>query len=583
MKQPFIVSTLPDFRLNEDVPPYYLSPYVAHCFERLGKRLEGDKAAPYLCQNGSEQERLVSWVRERHLRYIDILAPRLNAIHGTQFSREFWHRSLSMGFERFIIFTMEMFLTADTYFNPDKHTGLVMTNESLYTPVDPDEQRWFVEHRDFGRQQLFSEYLKEFYPGDFSEVSTRYDSDYQVRQIRLSTGLDPVVGIMGAWFAEGYLRELVNETQGRIHLIGFTREVFQPEDALELSKRIQLTAPIPGADEFDRYFFRCLRFLMPRTFVEHFHANIISIRSQFSYMKNLKYVVSEMWVGEGIEPLALALLREDMGVQLIYNEHNYIEYPFRGSLSPRWAELCDVYAAHGDYAEHIGDNAKSLGLLYDFGKKSLPDDQKNKFDLTYINGRSFASDGGELSGSAISAGNGWASMGKYKSRRAFFGELSDEAKSVMHFRGYPTDDYAKYWDAFYDDELILGDLLKGIERADFSLTGQQTILASKLVVIDYFYTSALEALALNVPTVILCAMHQEYFAVAFKDTLKDLIEVGIVQTDPVQAAHFVEKVRHAPLQWWEEPEVQKAKDAFLKLHTGDPALMLDYLKGLATE
>lgn len=575
-KRPFLVSGMQEFVSDEGDAPCYADTFVAHLFDMAGSRRDGDKIYPPFCSTVSEYSKLYEQVRSRHARYLEVLAPRLNAVNQVDYSKDFWSRSLGMHFERLISGLYQAFLTFEYYFDISIHARKILSIASRYTPVDPDELRWFLEHRPFGREQFFAEYIDEFYPGALNEQNIQYKSDYQVRQIRGYTGRDPTVGIMGAWFSEEASQRLLRESGGQVDFIGFNRLVIEATDRLELSKRLELSQSFPKADRFDRYFFRCLKTLLPKFFVEDFKQHCDSIMSQFSDVKNLKYIVSEIWIGEGVEPVAAALLKEQRSVELIYNEHNYVEYPAAVSFSPRWAQLCDVYAAHGTYADKIGQNAVSTGLLYDFlSKETLPLEDPC-FDVAYFAVLNFPYDA-ELTGSTIQSGFGQFAKGKQTFEKSFFEHLSRPTKERMHYRGYPNSAYGKYWESAYRTEELLKDSLSGVEIADFNLSGQETMARASLVVLGYFGTSTLEAFKINVPTVILIYRFDEVFEHIQSSHLDSLRRQGIIQSDPAAAAHFVESILDDPRAWWESTEVQGAKDEFVQHHTGDPERMIQFL------
>ena len=116
---------------------------------------------------------------------------------------------------------------------------------------------------------------------------------------------------------------------------------------------------------------------------------------------------------------------------------------------------------------------------------------------------------------------------------------------------------------------------------DLSTDGRTRIRASRLVIIDYLATSYLESMSMNTPTVILYNKNSYFLNDNSKDFLNDLINVGICQDNPENAAKFIEQISSNPEAWWFQPVVQAAKDSFLEKNLGRPEYMANFLLNLA--
>ena len=85
---------------------------------------------------------------------------------------------------------------------------------------------------------------------------------------------------------------------------------------------------------------------------------------------------------------------------------------------------------------------------------------------------------------------------------------------------------------------------------------------SKLVVIDHMATSFLEVFAMNVPTILF--WNPDHFAVCKEASpyFDNLRSVGILFDTPESAAQKVNEIWDDVQEWWQQPEIQKAKDEF---------------------
>lgn len=103
-------------------------------------------------------------------------------------------------------------------------------------------------------------------------------------------------------------------------------------------------------------------------------------------------------------------------------------------------------------------------------------------------------------------------------------------------------------------------------RADMPMANKgsstEWMKKSKLVVIDHPHTSFLEALVINVPTVLFWD-HNVYRMRKESEKYFDLLrEAGILYETPGQAAAHINAIYANPGAWWQNPRVQVARKAF---------------------
>ena len=94
-------------------------------------------------------------------------------------------------------------------------------------------------------------------------------------------------------------------------------------------------------------------------------------------------------------------------------------------------------------------------------------------------------------------------------------------------------------------------------------SGTKSASSSKLVLHNYFGTSWLETLAMNVPTVCFVPAGIHRFRAAAQPFIDALVRVGVVHYSGREAAKFVNSLRGDPSSWWGSSEVQEAREAFV--------------------
>jgi len=85
---------------------------------------------------------------------------------------------------------------------------------------------------------------------------------------------------------------------------------------------------------------------------------------------------------------------------------------------------------------------------------------------------------------------------------------------------------------------------------------------SRLVVIDHLTTSFLEALTINVPTILFCDPAHFIFSDSAAPFFENLRRAGVLYDDPVSAANKVNEVWADPQSWWTGPDIQIARRVF---------------------
>ncbi len=513
-----------------------------------------------------------SFVCNRYKKYIPILSTLLNGIHNSNFPEDFWRRAFSMALVRHLTIMYDFFLICETHFNQSEHNAYKLSTDCFYIPVDYNEHRWFLQHSHFGQEQLLSMYLNLFYPSHGSAYINKYESSYKLDRMITRTGdYNPSVGIMGALFAEPMLYGLMLSSNNTIAPIGFNFNL-PANHLISYSKRTNLKYTSESFDRFDKFFFSSLPFMLPREFVENFELIYCAAVKQFDRYTNLKFVVSEIFIGETYESIGLAILK-DRGITTVYSEHNYCEYPCHSSILEQQTSLVDIFASHGNYYASI-KNKVSTGSLFNFFEIPLSHDRKI-IDILYVCGLAEAKYAYFTNTTMLTAEH---ALIHYDVKLRFFKSLSEKILSKILYRPYPSD---PKWILIYNDKFIMGKILSSMKIDDLSTDGRTRIRASRLVIIDYLATSYLESMSMNTPTVILYNKNSYFLNDNSKDFLNDLINVGICQDNPENAAKFIEQISSNPEAWWFQPVVQAAKDSFLEKNLGRPEYMANFLLNLA--
>jgi putative transferase (TIGR04331 family) len=102
-----------------------------------------------------------------------------------------------------------------------------------------------------------------------------------------------------------------------------------------------------------------------------------------------------------------------------------------------------------------------------------------------------------------------------------------------------------------------------VSRDDPSVAGTVSASASGLVVHNYFGTSWLETLAMNMPTVCVVPPNVHRFREAARPLVDALRRHGIIHDDPREAARFVRGLAGDARAWWSQPDLQADRQRFV--------------------
>jgi len=595
MKSNFVVSAYRDLWLPNARRLFAVDPYIAHVLEREKRLSDYDEVqvAPPSRVTRAEFLRDHEFVDRKFHQYSDLLAQRLDALHGSSHGDRFWKKALALSILRHVSFCYDLFTVCEKYLDPMSHDCRVLGQESYCIPVDFDEHRQIFQNTDLGQEQLFSVYCGLYYPHEFSiwvngnhsvgpnsepspptirgllrRLGPRRAARRIVGLLRNLGTCSPQVGIIACSFSQEHRERLVLESAGRIQTIPLPA-MLRSTSAPRWDLRDQLVSDEPGFDRFDKFAFACLKHGMPKCFIEDFRIMYTCLNSHFNRYQNLRWVVCEWWIGQGLSALAMAVLQLQ-GIKHVYNEHNYLAHPFLGNNLKYIHPLVDEFIT-------LGWENKSIPNLIR-GASLFPWTEKEKsgkeHDLLFIS---------SIPNTRVPEVN--ASYGESGARvvpaylemnRRFFKTLDESTLCTMVYRAYPAS--AARQALAWDQEYVLQEFLNRVKLIDDTDTSARLLMQrSRLTVVNYLSTSYLEALLADVPTIILWNEHAYLLEDRYEGFFDGLVAARICHTDPAEAARFVDQIKKDPESWWLSPTVRRARAAFLETNIGSPSVLVKHL------
>lgn len=609
-KSNFVISAFRDIWIPNAKCLFATNPYVVHALERDGRLSEYEDIKVAKVQRVTREEFQYDhdFVDLKFHKYMQILAHRLDELHGTTHGERFWDKALCLSILRHITQCYDLFKACEDNLDLTIHDCRVLDQSNYCVPNDFDEHRKFFQDTDFGREQLFSVYCGLFYPGRFkSWVSPDYvysllrDRNTEslqervrhfrarfkprkvirgignrVRNILLSAfrqlGFSSIrVGIMDCSFSHQNVDRLVSESRGRIQPISCPVMPASTSNP-NFSQRKFLVRSEPWFDRFDNFVFASLLHGMPKMYVEDFLQTYAHFNSFFNRYSTMRWVVCEWWIGSARSSFATAVLSQ-RGVRHISVEHNYISHYFLGANLKYLAPLADEYATLG-WGDPSLPNIVRGASLFQWVENDIKSSKKH--DILFLMTAPIAYMA-EMSATYGGIDGAYGATIYFDWSRRFLAGLGDDALSKLYIRAYPLLASQQWlvWDTALELKSFTG-RVKAYDD-DSSISARLLIQQSRLVVVNYTATSYLESIISNIPTVFFWPKDCKFLSEKYTDVFDELINVGICQVNPEEAAAFINRIKDSPEDWWNSAEVQKCRKKFLKNNFGDPEFMIQYL------
>jgi len=524
------------------------------------------------------------YIDKKYKKYTKIFAERLNLIHDKNYSHFFWSKALSIGFLRQLNILYDHFKIYERYFDEEKHYVNILSRKDFLVPIDYEESRNIISDDSIGSEQVFSIYINLFYKANIDKKishqwdirkSKKFKIDHlnlillKIKRFLLSKKKTLVVtGILGSYFSKQKKKKLIKINKGKIDEI-FMYPKITKNDYINHKMRKKISQKQDEFDSFDKFYFEAQKSLFPKFFLENFHKYERYISKKLESYNELKFIISENWIIEPINSLALALAKENHGIIHINNEHNCFSHIYQGRYLEYIINLSDDFYNIG----WESNNSKVIksSSLYNFSIKK----KKHKYEILFVS-------------APIQYKLKYYSFFEVYSQEnaiftidfnnQFFESLDDNLLKKIFYKKYPINYYIEK-EKFYT---------KSFKKVNLSLSASKfnalnLMSKSKLVIIDYVSTAYLESFISNIPTVVFFNKSSSKLDKRYHDFFDVLIDSGIFQTNPVDASKLIREIYKDPLNWWNSFKIKKSRELFIKKNIGRPKIFFDQISKITSE
>lgn len=588
----FHVSTMSIFWEKGLGKRYIAEPYVSH-FYRLSESND-IVIAEFTRKNKSDYELASKYLNSKIKRYRSQLCLDLNTLHRTDYTEEFWIKALGLGFVRFVHILYDGYQIA-SQFNPEQHQAYLLDEESYYTCQDFEDFRQIFQNSNFGSEQMFSLYVKTFYLDLYksNRIAAKYEPPHRGNPIVIKPSFfnrlkklsvakvvkkvslillnlrNPKVGVFYSYFSAENMDKLIFRSWGRVSNVKFSLNQ-RVSSEINNKNRGVIISQIECDDKFDVFYKAALESFFPTLYVESFKEQMSFFQQETSKHRELKYLISEAWIGNSRMSLFISLL-QSQGVTHIYNEHNYMEHFLLGNHIDQIKLMCDQYYTIG-WEDNNDSKVKKGASLFPFSifEKNIV----KTINYLYIGSLPLV----KMAEINCAYGEQEENALRYMaSLKLFFRSLEVSVKNELVYRPYPNN---ANWLA-YDLTGVISPFLGEFKAVDdFKYEAKVQMLKSRLVIVDYLSTAYIEALIMNIPLIILFDPSRYFLNEEHENFFDDLIDAGICHNDANKAAVFINNMHDEIEFWWETKKVQDARKKFIKDNIGKPENAINYYCGL---
>jgi len=513
------------------------------------------------------------FVDVKYSKYLKILSRRLNKTHNKSYSEEFWKKAFSLGLVRTITLLHEHFRIYQSNFDINEHQFNLLNQSDFFIPKDFEEQRVFLNNNGIGNEQIFTHFVDCFYPQKTVEriflKNTNLSNNtfksliFEIllkgkRFIKNINFKKPSTLLLGSYIQKDKKARIIKKSKNQI------KEIFlypKKSKKVHLDHRIKLSEYESNFDDFDKFFFTSIKYLIPKILIENFKTYEKYFKEKLMEYDNLKSIICENFISHSYNSLFLAFAKEEKNIIHLYNEHNCFSHIFTGLFSKYVEDLTDKYYTIG-WHENRNKIIKSSSLF-----NFKVDLNKNPNVILFITAPFFEKF------------NHYSTFFGCCNERVdpsinfvdlFFKNIPKKLHGLIHYKGYPKSKLYKDREDFYNYYHGKFKVLNPEIKA------KSIMKNTKLLIVDYLSTGYLEGIISDIPTIVLFDSNVYSLNKEHNLFFKPLIDSGIFQRSPIEAANLLGKIHLNPKSWWESKKVSKGREDFLKnIDTSD--LLIDQL------
>lgn len=554
----FLITTANETTWRTDLPVLFLGEWCKlysrkHIWEKLDYEV-----LPYHWDDRDKLYKDYFYVSQKYEKYLDLLSKRLNEIHNVSYPVRYWRIVIGEWLHFIIEILYDRYCSIIAAANTAKitNTWILSTPDWTWVPKDFSTfNNWFVS--DEYNHYLYSYIIKSIGGIPFHIKEANKENRVLKKQSKanlLKKIIKPYTKLIPNYlnkkvFVSSYL-SLKDLTKLQL-LLGQVPYPFSPKCLVSdyqpdpsLRKRIVFNG---DKDRFELLLNNLLPEQIPTVYIEGYTEMHYRALANFPKHPDLIYTANAFSSDEGFK--LWAAHNVNLGAKLIIGQHG----GHYGS---------GLWSTTEDHEINLSDNFFTWGWRINGNKKTVPMPSGSLARLKY--GITHNSKGNILwvsmslprySYFLFSAPIGPQVIDYIKEQERFARAVSQDVHDLLLLRLFHTDfgwDQEKRW-AEIDPNLKIYHGTKSMI---------QQLKDSRLLISTYNATTYLESFAANFPTIIFWNPKHWELRDTAQPFFNELQQAGILHYTPESAAAKVNEIYQDPIAWWQQPEIQNAKDNF---------------------
>ncbi|MFA7083351.1 MAG: hypothetical protein WC141_02330 [Arcobacteraceae bacterium] len=564
MKYNFIVSKQTDYNKNihnfifisQQLKEFYCNIHASESIDEL-----------FYDKNGMIEHYDI--ILKKYKKYRDIVSVKLNEIHQVNYSKEFWYKVLSYYFFRL---TSALWIRYNKYrcFNVANNLYKPLKEENFFYPEDTVESFLTLLSNDLYQDQIFSIYLNTFYSHNIFDYSIKKFNIQKQHNTTSNKALSSYFSSQKVIIINSYICESIRKRFNTLKIgYKYLPIVNTMTTSINQLKRNQLQFENGDfEDNFDKFFFNALKYLLPKSFIEDF----VAIYDYYNIdLPSTKYILCEDWYSNDKLAIFLAIQAEQ-GKNIHSLSHANGQY-----IEKNWykfiANISDNYITFGWKDDEI-KNLISTGF-WRYDDKSLNRKKKKGtvvLFLSYANTSSYDTDMGLFHMYNSEAQKSYRNTISIYERLLNVNTLSKITyKPYISNRGIVS----------YKFELRLKRKCQKLKKnIEFGYDNLKFINSAKLLICGTVSSAFAEGIYYNIPTIAFFNLKFVFIKDEYKKLFNELERVGILHTNPKSLARFTEQIIDNPEDWWFSKKVQLVRKQYISLNGASNSKFLEYVKSL---
>ena len=322
----------------------------------------------------------------------------------------------------------------------------------------------------------------------------------------------------------------------RFH-VEFDKKIQHGELNHSMRNEVEITS---SGTHFERFLFQSIPKDIPKSYIEGYR----DLSSYCVFLPNAKIIMTAIaHFGNDVFKVWTAK-QVDKGSKLIVSEHGGAIPTEIPSFFKHEEDICDKKITW-----HIPLESSQVRLPPSKLKKIRIKPNKGKILLVSL-------DAPKHSGRCISGVSGPLILDEFKQKCDFIDGLNEKVLTNFKIRAYQK--------AIWNTRLMYSDKY-GEDTIAITKTLHQDYSQSKLIICSYPQTTFSEAMYSGAPTILLYIEQYWETSPDFDSLILELKKAGIIYSDPGEAATHVNNICNNPMEWWNKKETIRARNMFFDM------------------